>query len=56
MSQPVDRGHCEEDDGLRECCGTRQLAPHAAGCPMTPSMREAIDIHELMYWHETEAT
>lgn len=56
MSQPVERGHCEKDDGLRKCCGTPQLTPHAAACPTTPAMREAIDIHELLYRHETEAT
>jgi len=48
------REPCEEDDGPRKCCGTRQLGPHTENCPKSPAMQEAMLGHELMYRHETE--
>jgi hypothetical protein len=48
------REPCEEDDGPRKCCGTRQLGPHADTCPKSPSMQDGMLDHERMYWHETE--
>ena len=49
-----DREPCDHDDGLRKCCGTRQLGPHAEDCRLTPSARDGMLDHERMYWHETE--
>lgn len=49
------REPCEEDAGLRGCCGTPQLGPHANDCPKPPALREGMLDHERMYWHETEA-
>jgi len=49
------REPCEDDDGgLRACCGTRQLGPHAGSCPRPPSSQDGMLDHEQMYWHETE--
>ena len=49
------REWCEEDDGLRTCCGTAQLGPHREDCTLTPAAQDAMLGHERMYWHETEA-
>lgn len=49
------REPCEDhDSGMRACCGTRQLGPHAENCPKPESFREAMLDHERMYSHETE--
>jgi hypothetical protein len=45
---------CEDHDGLRKCCGTRQLGPHSGDCPMSRAMQVAMLDHERMYRHETE--
>lgn len=49
-----DRQLCEEDDGLRECCGTRQLGPHLEGCRLSLTMQDGMRYHEQMYRHKTE--
>jgi hypothetical protein len=49
------REPCEDDDGgMRACCGTRQLGPHAENCPRPPSFRDALADHEQMYSHRME--
>jgi hypothetical protein len=49
------REPCEDHDGgMRACCSTRQLGPHAGGCPKSPAFQEAMLDHERMYRHETE--
>jgi len=48
------REACEEDDGLRKCCGTRQLGPHMRACPLSPSFQQAVYDHERKYSHKTE--
>jgi hypothetical protein len=49
------REPCEDHDGgMRACCGTRQLGPHAENCPKPPLFQQAMLDHERMYSHETE--
>jgi hypothetical protein len=48
------REACEEDNGSRKCCGTRQLGPHAPDCPKSAPFQDGMADHERMYWHETE--
>jgi hypothetical protein len=49
------REPCETDDGSpRDCCGTRQLGPHAEDCPRTAAFQEAMNGHEQMYSHVAE--
>jgi hypothetical protein len=48
------REHCGEDDGLRKCCGTRQLGPHTRACSLSPSFQQAVYDHERVYSHKTE--
>lgn len=49
------REPCECDDGgMRACCGTRQLGPHAETCLKPPSFRDGMLDHERMFVHECE--
>lgn len=48
------REPCEDHKGLRRCCGTRQLGPHADDCRLSPSMQDAMADHERMFRHESE--
>jgi hypothetical protein len=49
------REPCEDhDEGMRACCGTRQLGPHAGDCPKSAAFQGAMLDHERMYSHETE--
>jgi hypothetical protein len=51
------REPCEEDDGgMRGCCGSRQLGPHAETCPKPPSLQDGMLDHERMFVHECEVS
>jgi hypothetical protein len=45
---------CEEDNGLRSCCGTAQLGPHGPACPKSEAFQAGMLSHEEMYRHATE--
>ncbi len=51
------REPCEDHDpGMRACCGTRQLGPHAETRPKPASIRDGMLDHERMYVHECEVS
>ncbi len=51
------REPCDCDDGgMRGCCGTRQLGPHAENCLKPPSFQDGMLDHERMYVHECEVS
>jgi hypothetical protein len=51
------REPCEDHDGgMRACCGTRQLGPHAGTCPKPASFQDGMLDHERTYSHETEVS
>jgi hypothetical protein len=51
---PGDREPCDMGHGLRACCSTRQLGPHAGDCPKPDSFQAGMLDHEAMFRHETE--